>query len=402
MQCEGSRVTYLYNAIKLYDDKSYFEGAIIKKFLKKNLEIWLFDQLCDLLFQFAMDGSKSARDALYLKYDVLYAFLSRKRKFGSYCTERDSFEWLCVRLTSLDGFQAFKTIVEQIGEFYISTKKTNAFLMDWFYSNAQNKFGKKRIDNYMIENAKKSKAVAAFLHEVDSFDATEPQNITQPTLKELVEACSEPSGYRGRGIANRFARVASIEELTELAKIAVTETNLEIKLGLLWVFRKKPFPLDESFIFELAESDNEYIRDIAFEIMQHLSSEMIHDYTIKLIKEKKEIENSLSLLCYCYKPDDEKLLAEGVKGLFVSYDDGGWHGVFMDVEGLLDKRSCRFEADLFIHIYPQTLCSSCRSRLVQSMYKRKILPDEILEECLYDSYEDTRKFAVRKLKTKGH
>ncbi|HEY9059527.1 MAG TPA: hypothetical protein VIO64_03340 [Pseudobacteroides sp.] len=398
MQCEGSRGTYLYNAISLYEDKSFFEDAIIKNFEKKKLDTWLFDQLCDLLYQFANDGSKHAREALYKKYDVLFTLLSRKRKIGSICSERDNFEWLCVWLTSLDGFRAFKRIVEQIGKFYINTTNPNIIFMDWFYSNAKNKFGKKRVDNYMHKNAAKSKSVAAFLNEIESFGSEKPQVITQPSLKELLEACYEPSVYHGRGVAIRFSRTASLEELSELAKIAVTETNPEIKLKLLWAFRKKPFPLDESYVFELAKSDNESIRDVAFDMMSQLSSDRIHDYATFLIKGRKEVANSLSLLCRCYQPGDESLLVDGVKGLPVSYNNGLWHGVYMDIEDLLKESSCRFELSMFMHMYKQTLCSSCRSSLVQTMYKRKILPVEVLEECLYDSYDDTRKFAAKKLR----
>jgi hypothetical protein len=398
MQCEGERGIYLYDSISLYEDRNPFEEAIIKKFMNKKLDTWVFDQLCNLLCRFAMDGSLRARDALYGKYDKLFTLLSSKRDISSLCTERDNFEWLCVWLTSLDGFRAFKRIVEQIGEFFISAKDTNIFNLDWFYANAQDKFRKKRVDNYMRNSASKNKAVEAFLNEIESFESHNPQSIDSPSLKQLMEACSESAGYRSRGIALHFARTALAEELIELAQVALKETNLDIKLGLLWAFRKVPFPLDERYIFELAESDNKSIREIAFDMMQHLSSDKIHDYAIKLIKEKKEMVNSLSLLCHCYQPEDETLLAEGVKGLSVTYNYGGWHGVFMDVKDLLDKHPYKFDPSLFIHIYQQTLCSSCRALLVQSMYKQKILPRKILEECLYDSYEDTRKFATLKLK----
>ena len=308
MQCEGGRGIYLYNAIKLYEDKSIFEDAIIKKFMKKKLDAWLFDQFCDLLFQFA----------------------------------------------------------------------------------------EKRVDNYLHNNAKKSKAVDAFLKEAIRFDSHVRQQITPTSLEELIEA-SYKSDYHSRGIALRFARTASVEDLSKLAYIALNENDPKIKLELLWVFRKVRFPLDERFIFELAEYDDESIRDIAFDMMKNLSSDKIHDYAINLIKGKKEMANSLSLLCHCYHPEDEAILIEGVKSLPVSYDDGVWHGVFMDIEDLLDNHRYRINSSLFIYIYIETLCSYCRASLAKKMFKRKILPHNILEECLYDSYNDTRKFAERKL-----
>lgn len=80
--------------------------------------------------------------------------------------------------------------------------------------------------------------------------------------------------------------------------------------------------------------------------------------------------------------------------LKVTYDDGGWHEVFMNVEDLLGKYKHKLNPELLRHMYRQTLCSQCRSSLVQIMSKRGVLPNDILEECCYDSYDDTRKLAA--------
>jgi hypothetical protein len=268
--------------------------------------------------------------------------------------------------------------------------------VDWFYSNSKNKFGDKRVDTYLQNNAIKSEYINAFLKSISHSEIQNRRGIDPPTLEELIKAAREQRS-RSRGLSLHFAKVATEDDLLELAKYAVEETNFEIKLELLWTFRKVRFPLNEQIIFELAESDNPSIRDIAFEMLQHLPSDMIHDYATNLIQQKKELANALSLLCYCYKSEDETILLEGIQSLTVSYEDGGWHGVFMDVEDILDNRSVKINPSVFIYMYRQTLCSYCRHNLVSKMSKRKILPQEILEECLHDSYEDTRKYAVRKL-----
>ncbi|WP_028544381.1 hypothetical protein [Paenibacillus taiwanensis] len=389
MQCEGGRGIFLYNAICLFEDRGFFEEAIIQKFMQKNLDRWLFDQLCEILYLFSVDGSVRARESLYEKYNTTFGFLSHRVNR----LEKENFEWLCVWLTSLDGFPAFKCIVKQLGEY--SLRKRDTVDMDWFYSNAKNKFGDKRVDTFLQNNAIKSDYVKAFLNSVSHSTIQNRQSIDSPTLEELIKSSREK---RSRGLALRFAKNASEDDLIKLAKYSIEETNLEIKVELLWTFRKVCFPLDEQYIFELAESDNQSIRDIAFEMMQHLPSDRIHDFVINLLKQKKELANALSLLCYCYKSEDETVLLEGIQSLTVSYDEGEWHGVFMCVEDLLDNRSVKVNPSVYIYIYRQTLCSYCRHTLIQGMSKRKVLPQEILEECLHDSYENTRKFAVRKLK----
>lgn len=391
MQCEGGRGIFLYNAICLFEDRSLFEDAIIQKFMQKNLDTWLFDQLCELLYLFSVDGSIIARESLYGKYNTLLGSLSHRTKRN----EKANLEWLCVWLTSLDGFLAFKCIVKQLGE--CAFRNSDTIDMDWFYSNSKNKFGDKRVDTYLQNNAIKSEYINAFLKSMSHSEIQSRRGIDPPTLEELINAAREKRS-RSRALALRFAKVATENDLIELAKYSVEETNIDIKLELLWTFRKVRFPLDEQIIFELAESDNQSIRDNAFEMLQHLPSDMIHDYATNLIQQEKELENALSLLCYCYRNEDETILFKGIQSLTVSYEDDGWHSVFMDVEDLLDNRSVKINPSVFIYMYRQTLCSFCRKTLIHKMSKRKILPQEILEECFYDSNEDTRKLAIRKIK----
>ncbi len=270
--------------------------------------------------------------------------------------------------------------------------------MDWFYSDAQSKFGRKRIDNYMQINANESEAIKAFLNQIEQHIEDYKLTRTVPSLSEFITACYERPNHPIIGIAKRFSDVATSEELNELADIAIKEDNPRIKLNLLWVFRNRSFPLNESYIFELAESDDEEIRETAFEMMQQLTSDFVHDYAISLVTKGKDSKNSISLLCHCYRPEDETLLKESVKKLVVTYDDQIWHEVYGQVNNLLGRSSLRINPDIFIHMYRHTLCSVCRSGLVRNMYKKKILPNEILEECLYDSYDETRKFAERKLR----
>ncbi len=389
MQCEGGRGSFLYNAISLFEDKSFFEEAIIQRFMRKNIETWLFDQLCELLYLFSLDGSTKAREALHTKYNRLLELVFHKRDRD----QEENLEWLSTWLTSLDGFTGFKNMAQQFGEY--AFKNTDGWSMDWFYSNAKNKFGAKRVDMYLQKNATKSPYIQAFLESVSDQRIQHRSDDPPLTLARLVEAARK---RQSRGLAIRFGKVATNNDLIELAKYAIAEANPLIKLELLWAFRKVRFPLDEQWVFELTESDHPELRDIAFDMLVHLPSDRTHDYAIRLMLEKKELGNALSLLCSCYRNEDEELLFQGIKGLDISYEEGDWHSVFMSIEHLLDNRSFKISPALCIYIYRQTLCSVCRNRLIQKMSKRNMLPPAILEECLYDSYEDLRRWARRKQK----
>ncbi len=60
-----------------------------------------------------------------------------------------------------------------------------------------------------------------------------------------------------------------------------------------------------------------------------------------------------------------------------------------------------FPRELLPYIYEHTLCSCCRFSALKEMSHRRMATEEILKECLYDSYEDIRKFAESKLKRAG-
>jgi len=72
---------------------------------------------------------------------------------------------------------------------------------------------------------------------------------------------------------------------------------------------------------------------------------------MNLLKQTRELANALSRLCYCYKPEDEAVLLEGIQSLMVSYKDDGWHGAFMDVEDLLENQSAKINSFIFIYMH---------------------------------------------------
>ena len=49
-------------------------------------------------------------------------------------------------------------------------------------------------------------------------------------------------------------------------------------------------------------------------------------------------------------------------------------------------------------LYEHTPCSCCRESVLRSMAKHRMLTEEILKECLYDSSYEIRRFAAKRLK----
>ena len=398
MQCEGNRSFYLFNAIKLLGDMNAFEHAIIERFKSVRNDIWLFEQLTSLLFMFAKSGSENAQNALYEEYELLLHKIETKRKSQAIYDEEDMFEWLSVWLMKLNGFDAFKKIVIDYGR-NIADGKAGCFSCNWFYTNAKNTLGKRRIENYLSKQADESIYVSAFYESVKSIEERPYKDTPIPTLEKVIKNAyiiRDGTVYHGRGAAMRFARNASEDDLNKLAMVALNEPDLNIKAELLWAFREVRFKFSDEILHSLLHSENEDIQDTALHIMGQNPSKKAHDFALSLISEEKETENGIELLCKNFRKEDEELLFDAIKTIRITRTSG-WHKAFMAVESAFEKGCWKPKTNILEYLYQNTLCSCCRFNIVKLMNKHNALTRQILNECIYDSYIVIRVFAERKL-----
>ena len=400
MQCEGDRSWYLYYATKLAGVKETIEAAVIQKYFCVTEDIWLFDQLTAILYHYASNGSELAYAALYQQYENMLKELSpQKRKHNGTYPRRDMFDWLCVWLTSLDGWSAFTRIVRDISEILLPQDK-DRFFSEWFYDNSKSKFGKKRVDDYLRKQAEQSALIRMYYDMARAWDAHVFPNRPAPTFEEVL-AAADGQKYRGRGTAMTFARNAGPDEIEKLAQAAMDATNAKIQLELLWPFRRTAmYPFPEEFLAQLRETDNEELRYIAYDIIGRNPSQKTRELALSLIKSGEDIENGVTLLSKNLRSADEALFFDAVKTVPVSLNSQAWHGVFMAaVDGLNGMRG-KPKTDVLEYLYRNTLCGSCREHIVRLMHKKKVLTEAILQECRFDANCDTRNFAQRIIKAK--
>ena len=129
--------------------------------------------------------------------------------------------------------------------------------------------------------------------------------------------------------------------------------------------------------------------------MKKNPSPEFRELTMSLIERKEDVANAISLLARTFRPEDEHLLLNIVKSLPITYDDGNWHAAFMDIEYGIKYIRGKPKTDILDYLYRNTLCGSCRERIVRLMHKKKVLTKAILQECRFDSNSDTRAFAEK-------
>ena len=401
MQIEGDRGWYLYYAAQLVGDYRTVESAVIKKFCQIKDDHWLFVQLTSILYRFASDGSEAARDALYCQYEKLLKELSlRKRKRNGTYPRCDMFDWLCVWLTSLDGWSAYKRIVRDVSEILLP-QDNERFFSEWFYANSKMKFGEKRVDGYLRKQAGRSEIIRVYYEKAKAWDKSMYSGDRPiPTLEQVL-AGANGQEFRSRCLAMCFAKNASPEELGELLQAALDESDEQIKNVLLWPFRKlDSFEFPEKFLMQLLESENEKLRDTAYVIIGQNPSHKSRELALSLIKSGEDVENGLFLLAKNMRPEDEALFFEAVITFPVHSDDWAWHSVFKAAQNGIKVMRGKPKTDILEYIFRHQLCSLCREGIVRVMHKKKMLTEEILRECLFDSNSDIRVFAERIIKSK--
>jgi len=394
-QCEPHRNWYLYEAITLLDEVKSIEQLVIEKFIRMKRDTWLFDQLTALLYQFAVNGSSDARKALYQQYNVMLAELSRKRKFTAMCPRRDMFDWICVWLTSLHGKRAFEKIVENISEVLLP-KNVDFFFDEWFYVNSVNKFGEDYVTNYLEKRAETLPAVRVYYEKAKEQNKRWDRNTEQaiPTLEQVLAEAAKGK-YRGRGLAIHFVRRANLDEVEKLAKIAMDETDEQVKVELLYAFRRwGDFNFPETFLLKLSQSKNDELRLIAIGIMGKAPTDKTREFALSLIRHGTDVENGIALLSKNLRRKDEALLYEVVKSIPVDRNgNSNWHSVFRDARAGIEKMRGQPQTDILEYLYRETLCSFCREGDVRLMHKKKVLSKAILQECRFDANDDLAEFA---------
>lgn len=389
-QCEGVRAWYTYQMISCYEDTDTFVKIIAHKFLSPKSKGWLLCYLSELLAYFAKDGSAGAKSALWTKYDQLYQILaSRQRapKRGYYFAERDDFESLCINLSY--DFDIYRRIAKDIGSLYLTKSFYHGFF-DSLYSCNERKY-----NALLKKEAKNCPEIKRYIE----VELAEKRRFKESCAKRRNN--NRPlSEYSGYALSWQLKREdASVVE--EYANRYLNEPDAKKRAEALHAFVCCPFPFDPTPIIEDTGSQEEELRDMALRVLEKNRHPFIREFALQQLE--VDFENALSILIRNYLPEDEEWLYRFISELKIDYEENTmWHSYHFDIQDLFDKEDgIDNPPKRFLPlIYEQTLCSCCRMRTLKCMGKLRILTPAILNECLYDSDEDIRKYAEEKLKNR--
>ena len=414
-QSEGSKGYYLYQAIVALDEKDYFEPLIIKKFMSVCSDR-LFFQLADILHCYSHDGSKITDKAFCDKYNYFMDKNGRLSKRHSKDID-EGYQWdeVTYQLFFINGFYTFEHYAKNVGRILLknpNSRKIYNLYDDWFFARAKNFFGEKKIDDFLEHAYEKSVAIKALVDTLKS-DKTDIEQtreerkkisinyILQYTKEEIsknppYKKVSRTMGYyKNVLLPPWFINNISKDEFLELAQITLHEKNETIKALLLSLFRleRKPFPLDIAPLLEYTQSDNELLAEAAIRCLQSFKDKRIHELAVQLLETKGLDSSALSLFRKNYKKSDDELIKKLIKKLSTIP-----HHVHSDIVCIYTHYRSANALPTLLHVYYKGICAFCREGIVRAMHHCKVLPDNVLMECLHDSNNDIRNFAKRIIK----
>ncbi len=386
-QSEGTRSWYTYTMANAYPDKETFintAAEALKKYRPNGS--WDLLHLSEILMFFAMDGYESARKALEEKYqEVLTGMFARKRRPNRVFHELSDLEQLGLVL-AVDS-KSFLRIAGDFGHLYREKKYMYDGDFSWFFSSKGGQYRKT-----MESAARKNENIACFVkREQADIDAREERWEQQKA--------SFPEGLTGGRLSRWLANKADQETVERYALAYREQKQPELRAEALTAFSCCSYPDDPHSIIEDIQSNCEELQNTAWRALENIRHPAVRKFALDNALKGIRTPENFALLATNYMPEDGKLVEKLLREMIDQKDWDGVHAAGMDIyRAFREGSGIPQPKHLLPILYEYNPCSFCRESALVYMSKHRMLTKELLEECLYDSNDDIRRMAAKRLK----
>lgn len=385
-QSEGTRSWYVYTMARAYPDPETFIQAAAEALRKYRPDSgWKLLHLSEFLMFFAMDGHETAQQAVEEKYrELLEKMHRRSRRPNGLFHELFDLEQLGLVL-SVDR-TAFLRIAGDFGRLYREKKYMEDGDFPWFFASKAEQYQKT-----MLRAAQKDTNIGCFMQreqaDIDRRKKLWAQQMEMPT-----------ENLTGPRLSRWLAKKAVPETVARYALIYQEQIEPELRARALEAFSWCPYPGDPQPIIEDTRASCEPLRWAAWNALENVRNPAVRRFALDNASCGYRTLENLSLLVTNYQPEDCRLIEELLLELVKKKDWNSVHGAGMDIYRAFDKGSgIRHPKHLLPLLYEFNPCSYCRQTALRYLAQHRMLTQEILEECLYDSNDEIRHMAERKL-----
>ncbi len=399
-QSEDGRQYYLYEAIKLVGRQEYFLKALIAR-MKIADSYNLIAHLAGLLYAFWTNGYDFAGTALLEKFNDYLSKIIRFRDMEKYKLAADTLTLLALWLCDIYGIKGFYRCAEQIGQAVRQYPDRDMITLGWLVSGCQDKFGRSFMERFEKKALKSDDVRVMF----DKWKQEDDENRLrlkergttkpEPTLDEVLLLAAEGrrlSRARLYGIGRRLADESDSGLRLDIAGEIDEIADDDVKAGLMQVFKQCDYPYPVEKLLRIYEQSAGDLKVRTLQALARFTDQRVHAIAVGNLERGVHIGESMELLINNFDKDHD-LVYRVQKLLTTARNHKTYHKITMSIRDIFERRKDKKALAILLHCYHNGRCSFCRNSIAEIMCKHRIIPDNILEECLYDCVEDTRKLA---------
>lgn len=385
-QSEGTRSWYVYTMTNAYPDTESFISAAADALRRYRPNSgWNLLHLSELLMFCAMDGYKTAQQAVEEKYrELLRMMHQRKRRPNGVFHELSDLEQLGLVL-AVDR-RSFLRIAGDFGGLYQEKRYMDDGDFAWFFEAKGMRYRKT-----MERAAQTDENIACFLRrELASIAGQEEMRKQRMT--------STPEKLTGIRLSRWLSKNADRETLEHYALAYPDQTEPRLRAEALEAFSMCPYPGDPLALIEDTDSSCEQLQTTAWHALEHIRHPAVRSFALRNTQKGNHTSENFALLVTNYTLEDGELLETLLRELICKKDRDGIHSAGMEIYRTFYKDSgIPHPKHLLPLLYEYNPCSYCRQTALEYMSRHRMLTTEILKECLYDSNDEIRRMAKRKL-----
>lgn len=376
-QSEGSRTLYLWELIAMSKHQDKIRAAILAGLANEQEDTWALVQLFDLATFYAKQGDKTARQAIYDRFN------NNPIEGSDWCGYNSIIE--------LDRFEGLKFIASSFGQTLEQNPddKHDSHIID----NFQEEYPTIKARQELEKASKENRFIKIYLDNIDQTEKGQEQWL-QKNPRPIVNYDTVTERINSGAISPLFrAKELSATDLKKLADDFLKETGRLRLEKYLRVFNKLKYPYDYKPILELAKSKNkktDRLVEFACGALKYFTGADIRKFAIEILNQTKAPSDYLDLLVLNFKPADSKLLTEIASNCKNERDTHAIVWGYASIYNSNKTKTCKEPLEI---IYDKLTCSIHRKQIVQILKDNKVLSKQIKKEIRYDCDEDTRKLA---------
>lgn len=179
------------------------------------------------------------------------------------------------------------------------------------------------------------------------------------------------------------------------------ELQPQLRAEALRAFSICAYPHNPDTIIKDTYTDCEELQNAAWRALENIRHPAVRQFALNNADKGVRTPENFAILATNYEPKDGKLMEQLLQEMIIQKDWDGVHAAGMAIYSTYHESSgIPHPKHLLPLLYEYNLCSFCRESALGYMSKHRMLTKEMLEECLYDSNEDIRHMAAKRLTLK--